>query len=78
MAGLDLLHVPYRGAAPALTDVTAGRVTLNFSSLGLALPLIRDGKLRAIGVTSKARMPQLPDCPFLSEGPDLAGYELLN
>ncbi|WP_338662438.1 tripartite tricarboxylate transporter substrate binding protein [Pararoseomonas sp. SCSIO 73927] len=78
MAGLDLLHVPYRGAAPALTDVASGRVTLNFSSLGPALPLIRDGKLRAIGVTSKERMPQLPDCPSLSEGPGLAGYELLN
>ena len=78
MAGIDLLHVPYRGAAPALTDVAAGRVTLNFSSLGPALPLIRDGKLRAIGVTSKERMPQLPDCPSLSEGPGLAAYELLN
>ncbi|MCR0982659.1 Bug family tripartite tricarboxylate transporter substrate binding protein [Roseomonas populi] len=78
MAGIDLLHVPYRGAAPALTDVASGRVTLNFSSLGPALPLIRDGKLRAIGVTSKERMPQLPDCPSLSEGPGLEGYELLN
>ena len=78
MAGIDLLHVPYRGAAPALTDVAAGRVTMNFSSLGPALPLIRDGKLRAVGVTSRARMPQLPDCPSLSEGPGLADYELLN
>ncbi|MFC7738776.1 Bug family tripartite tricarboxylate transporter substrate binding protein [Roseomonas sp. GCM10028921] len=78
MAGVDLLHVPYRGAAPALTDVASGRVTLNFSSLGPALPLIRDGKLRAIGVTSKERMPQLSDFPSLSEGPGLAGYELLN
>jgi tripartite-type tricarboxylate transporter receptor subunit TctC len=78
MAGTDILHVPYRGAAPALTDVAAGRVTMNFSSLGPALPLIRDGKLRAVGVTSGTRMPQIPDVPALSEGPGLAGYELLN
>jgi tripartite-type tricarboxylate transporter receptor subunit TctC len=78
MAGTDILHVPYRGAAPALTDVAAGRVTMNFSSLGPALPLIRDGKLRAVGVTSAQRMPQIPDVPALAEGPGLAGYELLN
>ena len=78
MAGTDILHVPYRGAAPALTDVAAGRVTLNFSSLGPALSLIRDGKLRAVGVTSAQRMPQIPDVPALAEGPGLAGYELLN
>ncbi|EHM00049.1 hypothetical protein HMPREF9946_02743, partial [Acetobacteraceae bacterium AT-5844] len=78
MAGTDILHVPYRGAAPALTDVAAGRVTMNFSSLGPALPLIRDGKLRVVGVTSAQRMPQIPDVPALTEGPGLAGYELLN
>lgn len=78
MAGTDILHVPYRGAAPALTDVAAGRVTMNFSSLGPALPLIRDGKLRAVGVTSAQRMPQIPNVPALAEGPGLAGYELLN
>ena len=78
MAGTDILHVPYRGAAPALTDVAAGRVTLNFSSLGPALPLIREGKLRAVGVTSAQRMPQILDVPALAEGPGLAGYELLN
>lgn len=78
MAGTDILHVPYRGAAPALTDVAAGRVTMNYSSLGPALPLIRDGKLRAVGVTSAQRMPQIPDVPALAEGPGLTGYELLN
>ncbi len=78
MAGTDILHVPYRGAAPALTDVAAGRVQINFSSLGPALPLIRDGKLRAIAVTSRERMPQLPDVPPLAEAPGLEGYELVN
>lgn len=78
MAGADILHVPYRGAAPALTDVAAGRVTMNFSSLGPALPLIQDGKLRAVAVTSRERMPQLPEVPALAEAPGLAEYELLN
>ncbi len=71
IAGTDILHMPCRGAATALTDVAAGRVTLNFSSLGPALPLIRDGKLRAIAVTSRERMPRLPDVPALAERPGL-------
>ena len=79
MAGTNVLHVPYRGSAPAVTDVATGAVTMSFSSLAAALPLIQDGKLRAVAVTSKERMPQLPDVAPLSEGaPSLAGYELLN
>ena len=79
MAGTDVLHVPYRGSAPAVTDVAVGAVTMSFSSLAAALPLIQDGKLRAVAVTSKERMPQLPDVAPLNEGaPGLARYELLN
>lgn len=79
MAGTDVLHVPYRGSAPAVTDVAVGAVTMSFSSLGAALPLIQDGRLRAVAVTSRERMPQLPDVAPLAEGaPGLAGYELLN
>lgn len=79
MAGTDVLHVPYRGSAPAVTDVATGAVTMSFSSLGAALPLIQAGKIRAVAVTSRERMPQLPDVAPLSEGaPGLAGYELLN
>ena len=79
MAGTNVLHVPYRGAAPAVTDVATGAVSMGFASLAAALPLIKAGKLRAVAVTSKDRMPQLPDVPPLSEGaPGLAGYELLN
>ena len=79
MAGTDVLHVPYRGSAPAVTDVAVGAVTMSFASLGAALPLIQDGRLRAVAVTSRERMPQLPDVAPLSEGsPGLAGYELLN
>jgi tripartite-type tricarboxylate transporter receptor subunit TctC len=79
MAGTDVLHVPYRGAAPAVTDVATGAVTMSFSSLAAALPLMQDGRLRAVAVTSRERMPQLPDVATLSEaGPELKDYELLN
>ena len=79
MAGTNVLHVPYRGAAPAVTDVATGAVTMSFTSLAAALPLIKADKLRAVAVTSRHRMPQLPDVAPLSEGaPGLAGYELLN
>jgi len=79
MAGTNVLHVPYRGAVPAVTDVATGAVNMSFSSLAAALPLIKSGKIRAVAVTSRDRMPQLPDVAPLSEGaPGLAGYELLN
>ena len=68
MAGTNVLHVPYRGAAPAVTDVATGAVTMSFTSLAAALPLIKADKLRAVAVTSKDRMPQLPDVAPLSEG----------
>jgi len=79
MAGIQVLHVPYRGSAPAVTDVATGTVTMSFSSLAAALPLIEGGKIRAVAVTSRDRMPQLPDVAPLAEGaPGLADYELLN
>ncbi len=79
MAGTDVLHVPYRGSAPAVTDVATGAVTMSFASLAAALPLIQDGKLRAVAVTSREPMPQLPGVAPLSEAvPELKGYELLN
>src|SRR5213079_695884 len=79
MAGTNVLHVPYRGSAPAVTDVATGAVSMSFSSLAAALPLMQDGRLRAVAVTSRERMPQLPDVAPLAEGaPGLAGYELLN
>jgi tripartite-type tricarboxylate transporter receptor subunit TctC len=79
MAGTDVLHVPYRGAAPAVTDVATGAVTMSFSSLAAALPLLQDGRLRAVAVTSRERMPQLPDVAPLAEAArELKDYELLN
>jgi tripartite-type tricarboxylate transporter receptor subunit TctC len=79
MAGIDVLHVPYRGAAPAVTDVATGAVTMSFTSLAAAQGLLQDGKLRAVAVTSLERMPQLPNVAPLQDGsPGLKGYELLN
>jgi tripartite-type tricarboxylate transporter receptor subunit TctC len=79
MAGTDVLHVPYRGAAPAVTDVATGAVTMSFTSLAAALPLLQDGRLRAVAVTSRERVPQLPEVAPLAEAlPELSGYELLN
>src|SRR6185369_15527751 len=79
MAGTKVLHVPYRGAAPAVTDVATGAVTMSFTSLAAALPLMQAGKLHAVAVTSRERMPQLPDVAPLAEAvPELNGYELLN
>ena len=78
MAGLNVLHVPYRGAAPAVTDVATGTVTMSFTSLAAAQGLLQAGKVRAVAVTSLERMPQLPDVAPLGDAPGLAGYELLN
>ncbi|MSQ55472.1 MAG: tripartite tricarboxylate transporter substrate binding protein [Betaproteobacteria bacterium] len=66
-AGVELLHVPYKGAAPAMTDLMGGQVDLFFASLPAAAPLIKAGKLRALAVTSAQRAPSLPDVPTLAE-----------
>ncbi|MCR0983374.1 Bug family tripartite tricarboxylate transporter substrate binding protein [Roseomonas populi] len=66
-SGVEMEHISYRGTAPALQDVVAGRVTMNFSSPPPAVPLAKDGRLRAIAVTGDHRLPSLPDVPTLSE-----------
>jgi tripartite-type tricarboxylate transporter receptor subunit TctC len=76
MAGVKTVHVPYRGSAPAVTDIAGGQIPFGYNSLPAALPLIQDGKIRPIGVTSRERMPQLPDVPAIDEV--LKGYELVN
>jgi tripartite-type tricarboxylate transporter receptor subunit TctC len=79
MAGTNVLHVPYRGAAPSVTGVATGDVTMSFTSLAAAQGLMQAGKVRAVAVTSLDRMPQLPDVEPLQNGaPELKGYELLN
>jgi tripartite-type tricarboxylate transporter receptor subunit TctC len=72
--GLDLVHVPYRGAAPALTDVLGGQVQLLFDNLPTSLEHIRAGKLRALAVTTAERSPAVPDLPTVAEF--VPGYEV--
>lgn len=67
MAGVDMVHVPYKGAAPALQDVVAGHVKVMFAAAPPALPLVKSGKLRALAVTSDTRAPSMPDLPTLAE-----------
>ena len=66
-AGIKFLHVPYKGASAALTDVASGEVTLNFPTPPSALPLLRGGKLRALAVTSAQRLPNMPEVPTVAE-----------
>ena len=67
VAGIRLVHVPYQGVAPALTDLLAGHVHAMFDNLGNSLPLVREGKLKAIAVASETRIPELPDVPAIAE-----------
>ena len=73
MTGTDMVHVPYKGSVPALTDVIAGRIPVMFVDLAPSLQLIKNGNVRAIGVSSKTRVPQLPDVPPVAEG--VPGFE---
>ncbi|WP_259673635.1 tripartite tricarboxylate transporter substrate binding protein [Jezberella montanilacus] len=66
-SGVDLVHVPYKGLAPALNDLLVGRVDLMFSSIVAIIPQIQAGKLRALAVTGKHRAPLLPEVPTLAE-----------
>ncbi len=67
LAGVRLTHVPYNGLAQALSDVTAGHVDVMFNNTFNALPLLKDGKLKALGVDSEKRLPALPDLPAIAE-----------
>ncbi|MFZ0073729.1 MAG: tripartite tricarboxylate transporter substrate binding protein [Xanthobacteraceae bacterium] len=73
MTGVDLLHVPYRGAAPALTDLISGQVQVMFDNMPSSIEHIRAGKLRALGVTTAKRSPALPDVPTVAD--TVPGYE---
>ena len=63
MAGVDVVHIPYRGAGPALTDLLGGRVDMLFDNLPGSLPSVRSGLIKPVAVTSAARIPELPDVP---------------
>src|SRR5712672_4440572 len=67
MAGVDMIHVPYKGAGPALTDLISGNIQVMFDSMGTALPPVKAGLLRPLGVSSTQRSPDLPDVPTIAE-----------
>jgi tripartite-type tricarboxylate transporter receptor subunit TctC len=77
-AGFPMTHVTYRGVTPALTDVMRGEVTMMFSQLSTAKPLIAAGELRALGVASKVRSAVLPDVPTIAEAGDMPGFEAVS
>ncbi len=73
LTGVDLVHVPYKGSGPALTDLVGGQLDVMFDNLPSALGLVQSGKLRALAITSRERVPQLPEVPTAAESglPDM-------
>jgi tripartite-type tricarboxylate transporter receptor subunit TctC len=74
-AGIDMVHVPYKGSNLALIDLLAGRIQLNVSTIPASLPQVRAGKLRALAVTSRDRISALPDTPTVAES-GVRGYHV--
>ena len=77
MSGIDMMHVPYNGGGPALSATISGEVQLFFSTIGAVWPLVKDGKLRGIAVTSLKRSAVVPDFPTIAES-GVPGYEISN
>ncbi len=75
MAKVDITHVPYRGAAPSLTDLIAGRVDMQFAVMASGLPLVENGQLRALAVTTATRQASAPDVPSIAES-GVPGYDM--
>lgn len=67
LAGIDIRHIPYKGVVAAVPDLLAGRVTMMFSPAAIVLPLVRDGRLRALAITFSRRSPAVPELPTLAE-----------
>jgi tripartite-type tricarboxylate transporter receptor subunit TctC len=76
-AGIDMVHVPYKGSAPALTDLMGGSVTMMFDTIPSAVAHVKGGKLRALGVTGAKRSPLFPEVPTIAEA-GLPGYEVVS
>jgi len=76
--GFDAAHVPYRNSPQSIADVAAGHVAMAFAEAGASLPLIRDGKLRALAVTSGTRLPSVPDLPPLGEAVGAPDFEAVS
>jgi tripartite-type tricarboxylate transporter receptor subunit TctC len=77
LTSTDMVHVPYKGAAPALTDVLSGQVTMFFSGMPPAMPHVKSGKLRALAVTTSKRSPAAPDVPTMAEA-GVQGFDISN
>ena len=77
MTGIDMTHVPYKGRASAIPDLLGGRVTMMFDNMPSSLPLVKEGKLRALGVTSLKRSPAAPEIPTIAEQ-GLPGFEAVS
>ncbi len=77
MTGIDMVHIPYKGRATAIPDVLGGRVTMMFDNMPSSLALVREGKLRALGVTSSTRSPAAPDIPTIAES-GLPGFDAVS
>ena len=75
VTGVYMVHFPYRGSAPAVTDLIAGNMTVMFDNLPSALPHIKSGRLRALAVTSRTRSPALPDVPTIEEAAGQKGFD---
>jgi tripartite-type tricarboxylate transporter receptor subunit TctC len=75
MAGVDLVHVPYKGSGPAHTDLLGGRIDVMFENMPTALPHVQSGALRALAVTNPKRWPSLPETPTIAE--TVPGYEIV-
>jgi tripartite-type tricarboxylate transporter receptor subunit TctC len=76
MAGINMQHIPYRGAGPAFSDLIPGRVDVMFNNIGAVVPFIKGGQLRPLGVTSLKRNAELPDVPTVSEA-GVPGFEVI-
>ena len=74
-AGLDMVHVPYKGGGPALVDVMGGQVPLYFGNMASALPHVKNGKLKALAITGSKRSPAAPDLPTVAEA-GIPGYQV--
>ena len=74
MAGVDMVHIPYKGAGPALTDLLGNHVSIMFDNLPSSTGYIKDGRLRGLAVTTAERSPSMPDLPTIAES-GLPGYE---
>ena len=75
MTGTYMVHLPYRGSAPAMSDLLAGNTNVMFDNLPSALPHIKSGRLKALAVTSRARSSALPDTPTIEEAANLKGFD---